>query len=310
MYRGRVISTVVPAFQEEVLIAETIGGIPEYVDHILVVDDASPDRTSEVARGVGDPRVEVLRLAQNQGVGGAIITGHRRALELGSDINVVMAGDNQMDPAGMPLLLDPIIDDGYGYTKGSRFFSPTSMEGMPAIRVIGNMGLTFLNKAASGYWNLVDPQNGYTAITRESLELIPLDRVSKRYEFENDLLIWLNIANVRARDVNIAARYGTEVSSISLRSFAPRITGLLVRGFWRRMWLKHMLWSFSPIALMFFAGLTSLVFGIAVGLWVTAVAIGGQSPTAGTTVLAVVPFFCGFIMLVQALVLDILATPD
>lgn len=310
MYRGNVIATVVPAHREEALVGETIRGMPDFVDRIIVVDDASPDSTSAAAAAVGDPRVELIRLEENQGVGGAIITGHRRALELGSDINVVMAGDNQMDPAGMPLLLDPIIDDGYGYTKGNRFFSPTSMEGMPAHRVVGNMGLTFLNKAASGYWNLVDPQNGYTAITRESLARIPLDRVSKRYEFENDLLIWLNIANVRARDVNIAARYGAEVSSVQLRSFVPRVTGLLFRGFWRRMWLKHMLWSFSPIALMFFAGLASLFFGLAVGIWVTTVAIGGQSPTAGTTVLAVVPFFCGFILLVQALVLDIQATPD
>ena len=310
MYRGRIIATIVPAYNEEQHIGETILGMPQCVDRIIVVDDASPDGTTAAADSVGDSRVEVLRLEDNRGVGGAIVAGHRRALELGSDINVVMAGDNQMDPDKLPLLLDPIIDDGYGFTKGNRFFSPTSMEGMPTHRIIGNMALTFLNKAASGYWNLVDPQNGYTAITRESLERIPLDRVAKRYEFENDLLIWLNIANVRARDVNIAARYGAEVSSINLRSFVPRISSLLFRGFWRRMWLKHMLWSFSPIALMFFAGLASLLFGLAVGLWVTAVALGGQSPTAGTTVLAVVPFFCGFIMLVQALVLDIQATPD
>lgn len=310
MYRFRKITVVVPAYREEDHVAHTIRGIPDFVDHIVVVDDASPDRTSEVAEGSGDPRVEVIRLEQNQGVGGAIVTGHRRAIELGSDINVVMAGDNQMDPSRLGLLLEPIIDDGYGFTKGNRFFSPTSMEGMPAHRIAGNMALTFMNKAASGYWNLVDPQNGYTAITRQSLELVPLDRLSKRYEFENDLLIWLNIANVRARDVNIAARYGAETSSIRLRTFVPRISGLLFRGFWRRMWLKHMLWSFSPIALMFFAGLAALLFGLGVGLWVTAVALGGQTPTAGTTVLAVVPFFCGFILLVQAMVLDIQATPD
>lgn len=309
MYRGRVIATVVPAYKEEQHIGDTIRGMPDFVDHIVVVDDASPDRTALAASSTGDPRVTVVQLAENQGVGGAVVAGHRKALELGSDVNAVMAGDNQMDPEKLHLLLDPIVDDGYGFTKGNRFFSPTSMEGMPAHRVLGNMALTFLNKAASGYWFIVDPQNGYTAVSRQALELVPLDRLAKRYEFENDLLIWLNIANVRARDVNIAARYGAEVSSIRLRSFVPRITSLLIRGFWRRMWLKHMLWSFSPIALLFFAGLASLLFGIAVGLWVTAVALGGQTPTAGTTVLAVVPFFCGFIMLVQALVLDIQATP-
>ncbi len=310
MYRDRVIAVVVPAFREERLIGETISGVPSFVDHLIVIDDASPDGTAAAAQSVGDPRVEVVRLEVNQGVGGAVLTGHQRATDLGAEISVVMAGDNQMDPAKLTLLLDPIIDEGYGFTKGNRFFSPTSMSGMPAHRAVGNMALTFLTKAASGYWNIVDPQNGYTAITAESLSLVPLDRVSRRYDFENDLLIWLNIANVRAKDVNIPARYGSELSTVRLRSFVPRVSALLFRGFWRRMWFKHMLWSFSPIALLFFSGFASLAFGLAVGLWVTAVAMGGQTPTAGTSVLAVVPFFCGFIMLIQALVLDIQATPD
>jgi glycosyltransferase involved in cell wall biosynthesis len=307
---GSRIAVVVPAYKEEALIAETIRGVPPYVDHIVVVDDCSPDSTSVAARAVDDPRLEVLRLEVNQGVGGAIITGHRRAMELGADVMVVMAGDNQMDPEELPKLLKPILEDGYGFTKGNRIFSATSMQGMPTYRVVGNMVLTFLNKAASGYWHLVDPQNGYTAVTREALELVPLDRVSKRYEFENDLLIWLSIASVRAKDVNIPARYGAEVSTIKLHTAVPRISWLLIRGFWRRIWYKYVLWSFSPIALLLFAGLALTLVGLAIGAWIVAEAIGGTSPTAATAIFGVVPGMAGFYLLVQALVLDIMETAD
>lgn len=310
MLKERTIAVVVPAYREEALIAETIRGVPEYVDHILVIDDCSPDATSQAAKSVADPRLEVIRLEVNQGVGGAITTGHRRAMDLGCDIMVVMAGDNQMDPDELPRLLHPILDHEYGFAKGNRIFSATSLEGMPRYRIVGNMVLTFLNKAASGYWNLVDPQNGYTAVTREALELVPLDRVSKRYEFENDLLIWLNIAGVRAKDVNIPARYGAEVSTIRLHTAVPRISWLLFRGFWRRIWYKYVLWSFSPIAAMLFLGLFLLLIGLALSTWVVYEAFSGVSPTAGTAIFAVVPAMSGFYLLVQALVLDILATPD
>lgn len=309
MLQDKVIAVSIPAYREEALIADTIRGIPDFVDIITVVDDCSPDATFEKASAVDDPRLEVLRLEVNQGVGGAILTAHERALERGADVIVVMAGDNQMDPDQLPRLLRPVLEDGYGYAKGNRFYSTASTQGMPAYRVFGNMALTFMNKAASGYWNIVDPQNGYTAITREALEMVPLDRISRRYEFENDLLIWLNIANVRATDVNIPARYGDEVSTIKLHTAVPRISWSLFKGFWRRMWLKYMLWSFSPIAVMLLAGIVLTVFGAAIGIWATVQALGSVSPTAGTVVLAVVPFMSGFFLLIQALVLDIQETP-
>jgi hypothetical protein len=220
-----------------------------------------------------------------------------------------MAGDNQMDPDEIPNLIDPIIDDGYGFTKGNRFFSIDSMQGMPKHRIFGNIVLTFLNKAASGYWNLVDPQNGYTAISAESLNKVPLDRIAKRYEFENDLLIWLNIAGVRAKDINIPARYGQETSTVKLLPFITRTIWLLFTGFWRRIWLKYILWSFSPIALLLITGLLMMGIGSVFGIWATTQAFKGISPTAGTTMLSVVPFMIGFIMLIQSFVLDIMETP-
>jgi len=304
------VAVVVPAYNEERLIARTIQGIPDFVDHVIVVDDCSTDGTLAAARSVDDARVRVEHLPENQGVGAAVIQGHRIAMELGADIMVVMAGDDQMDPEALPRLLRPLTQEHYGFTKGNRFFSTSSLAGMPRHRVVGSMILTFLNKAASGYWHLVDPQNGYTAVTREALELVPLDKVSKRYEFENDLLIWLNIASVRALDVPIPARYGLEQSTIRLRSVVPRLSWSLFTGFWRRIWYKYVFWSFSPIALLLFTGLLCLTVGIAVGLWATYEAFQGNSPTAGTTVLSLIPFMCGFILLVQAFVLDIMESPD
>ena len=310
MYDGQRVAVVVPAYQEERLIADTLRGIPDFVDDVVVVDDCSADDTAEAARAVHDERIEVLRLERNEGVGGAIITGHRRAMERGADIMVVMAGDNQMDPDELPRLLTPITQDGYGFAKGNRFYTTGGMGGMPAHRVVGNMLMTFLNKASSGYWNIVDPQNGYTAVTREALEMVPLDRVARRYQFENDLLVWLNIANVRATDVNIPARYGDEVSTIRLSTEVPRIMWQMYTGFWRRVWFKYFLWSFSPIAVMLVVGMLFTLIGLAVGVWTTAIALGGDSPSAGTTILSVVPFMSGFYLLIQAMVLDIQATPD
>jgi len=299
---------VVPAHNESAHIATVIRRMPRLVDHVIVVDDASPDDTFAVATAAARKRTEVIRHEVNKGVGGAIVTGHRRALELGADVVVVMAGDDQMDPAFLTALIDPIAIDGYGFAKANRFYSLQSFAGMPRHRVFGNMVLTFLTKAASGYWDLVDPQNGYTAISRASLEKIPLHRVAERYDFENDLLIWLNIANVRAIDVPIPANYGKEVSGMRLHVVVPRLLGTLFAGFWRRIWNKYVLWSFSPIALLMFVGIPLVVLGLAVGIW--AIAVSAHSTvTTGTWLLAVAPAILGTQFLLQAFMLDIQSTP-
>jgi glycosyltransferase involved in cell wall biosynthesis len=309
MYAEHRIAVVVPAYREENHVGTVIRTMPGFVDHILVVDDASPDGTRDAALAPGDPRVEVIVHDQNKGVGGSILTGHRRAIQLGAEVSVVMAGDAQMDPAHLPALLNPIVHDGYDFTKANRFYSSTSFAGMPGHRIAGNIALTFLTKLSSGYWDIVDPQNGYTAVTTKMLSRLPLHRIAERYEFENDLLIWLNIENARALDVAIPAVYGLEQSGIRLGHVVPRILWLLFRGFWRRMWLKYVLWSFSPIALLFFTGLFLVGVGLVVGSWATFESLGNTSPTAGTVLLAVTPFLTGVQMLVQALVLDIQATP-
>jgi glycosyltransferase involved in cell wall biosynthesis len=246
VFKNLKVCVVIPAYKEELLIAETILGIPDFVDHIVVIDDHSPDKTYEIAtKFLNDPRFEgrlqVLRLPQNQGVGGAIIAGHKAALELGADVSVVMAGDNQMDPAYLPDLLNPIAAGEYDFTKGNRFFAADALKGMPKYRVIGNAALGFLTKFASGYWKIFDPQNGYTAISRSALEKIPLEKVAPRYDFENDLLIWLALNDAKIKDINIPARYGIETSTIKLIPFIGSTVRTLVRGFARRLWFKEVL---------------------------------------------------------------------
>lgn len=309
MYHGARITAVVPAYKEEKMIAEVITTMPEFVDHIVIVDDHSPDGTSEAVNAIADPRVTLIRHEVNQGVGGAIVTGHRAAMDLGSDVNVVMAGDAQMDPAFLPDLLDRVTSDGYGFAKANRFFSPESFEGMPGYRVFGNIVLSFMTKLASGYWNLFDPQNGYTAVRTEVLKRVPLDRVSQRYSFENDLLIHLNILQVGATDVPIPARYGDEVSSIRLSKVIPELMNLLVRGFWRRVWYRYVLWSFSPVALLLFFGLGLTAIGIGLAIWVCFQIAGSVVATAATVMLAALPLMVGTQMLISALQLDIQASP-
>ena len=310
MYKDMRVAVVVPAHNEEKLIGQTIRAVPQFVDFVVVVDDASTDATASRAREVEDPRLTLIERQINAGVGGAIMDGHKRALELGADVDVVMAGDAQMDPDYLPSLLDPIADEGYGFTKANRFYSRQALVGMPAIRIFGSIVLSFATKLASGYWNLFDPQNGYTAITRQALRQIDLDRVARCYSFENDLLIWLGIANVRAKDVPVPAVYGEEVSGMRLVKVVPELSRLLFVGFWRRIFLKYVLMSFSPIALLLFTGLFLCLAGIGVGIWALVVTSSAATPTAGTVLLAAGPLLVGINMLVHALTLDIQQTPD
>ena len=310
MYNGARIAAVVPAYKEERMIGQVIATMPDYVDHIVIVDDCSPDNTSAAVRAISDSRVELIRHDVNQGVGGAIITGHRKAMELGADVNVVMAGDAQMDPAYLPDLLEKVVDDGYGFAKANRFFSAGSFSGMPKYRIFGNILLSFMTKLASGYWHLFDPQNGYTAVRTEILQRLPLDSISKRYSFENDMLLNLNILQVPAIDVPIPAVYGDEVSSIRLSKVVPELLHMLGTGFWKRIWYRYVLWSFSPVALMLFLGMALFGVGTVISIWVCFQILSSTVATAATVMLAALPLMLGTQLLISALQLDIQASPS
>jgi glycosyltransferase involved in cell wall biosynthesis len=305
VYRDHRVAVVVPAFNEERHITRTVQGIPDFVDAIFVIDDASTDNTYEAALSLQCTRVDVSRLAENQGVGGAIVTGHGLALDRGCDVVVVMAGDDQMDPQYLPQLLDPICHGEVLFTKANRFYAMDSFEGMPRHRILGNILMSFMMKASSGYWQLFDPLNGYTAIHRSALERIPLHRVAKRYEFENDLLIHLNILRASARDVPVPARYGTERSDLRAIRVAPSFAWRLVKGFWRRIFWKYVLQSFSPVAVMLFSGLALMLVGLAVGIFIVAHTLGPPEASAGTVLLSVGPLLTGVHLLVTAWMLDI-----
>jgi glycosyltransferase involved in cell wall biosynthesis len=283
--------------------------MPSFVDHIIVVDDCSTDGTSEAASAENDARLVLLRHDVNRGLGATLIDAHKEAMRLGADVSVVMAGDAQMDPRYLPALLDPIVENGYDFTKGNRFFSTKSWQGMPRHRIIGNVLLTFLTKVATGYWNIFDPQNGYTAIASEAQREIDWDAVARDYSFENDVLahLWLNAR--RVKDVNIPAVYGEEVSDIKLGTVIPDLMRTLRRAFWRRIFSKYVVESFSPVALFGFSASVLLIWSLLFGGWVVGQKVLGVTPTTATVMLVVLPFLMGFELTLAALVIDILNSP-
>jgi glycosyltransferase involved in cell wall biosynthesis len=302
------VAALVPAFNEAAHVGDVVRDMPECVDHIIVVDDASSDNTSDVVSAVGDPRVRLVRHETNQGLGASLIDAHLMAIDLKADISVVMAGDGQMDPAYLPRLLDPIVDGTADFTKGNRFFSVQSFDGMPSHRIFGNVVLSFMTKLATGYWNLFDPQNGYTAISREAQSKIAWADVARDYTFENDVLARLGLARARVLDIDIPARYGTEVSDIRLASVVPGLLASLGGAAWRRFWLQYVVRSFSPVAIFLAGGALLLLWSAIYGTWVILQTLGPPVATTGTVMLVVLPFLMGFQLVLAALVIDIMNT--
>lgn len=308
MYKKNKVCIVVPAHNEEEFVGGVIKTVPAYADWVVVVDDASTDGTSNAAAKAAGQKVFILKHEKNQGVGGAIIAGHKKALELGADFSVVMAGDGQMPSEHAHKLLDALVE-GYDYAKGNRFLSKSSIQAMPLLRLLGNIILTFLTKAASGYWQIFDPQNGFTAIRASALRAINLDSVSKGYLFENDMLVKLNIAGLRVKDVAIPSSYGSEKSGIKLRRFAPAAAFLLGKSFFKRIFEKYVIRDFHPIALFFIFGLLLLTLGLATGAWILwNKFFHALSPSVGSVLLCLLPSIVGVQLLLTALILDVLET--
>jgi glycosyltransferase involved in cell wall biosynthesis len=285
---GKSIGVVVPAHDEERLIEETLAGIPAFVDRIYVVDDASQDATVERAREVAekDARITVIEHERNGGVGAAIVTGYKRAVEEHVGVTCVMAADNQMDPADLETIAGPVVRGEVEYSKANRLFTGQAWELIPHYRYLGNAVLSLLTKIASGYWHVADSQSGYTAVAHHTLEELDLDRLYPRYGFPNDMLVHLNIVNARVRDVPSRPVYDVgERSGIRLRKVVPRISWLLMKAFFWRMKEKYVIRDFHPLVFFYLGGLAMGLAGLGLGIALIVLRILGHSITAATGVL-------------------------
>jgi glycosyltransferase involved in cell wall biosynthesis len=304
VYEGRTVAVVVPAYNEEALVASTVAGIPAFVDRIIVVDDGSKDATAERAQA-GDPRVEVIRHEKNLGVGGAIVTGYRRAIAEELEVTCVMAADGQMDPEDLEALVRSVALGECDYAKANRLFTGQAWQLIPRTRYLGNAALSFLTKIASGYWHVADSQSGYTAVNLETLKMLDLERVYRRYGFPNDLLVHLNVWNRRVRDYPSRPIYGVgERSGIRLRRVVPRISWLLAKGFFWRMKEKYVIRDFHPLVLFYMLGLTLFVAGILLGLLETGLRFAGNTIPFATIVLVALFVISGLQLLLFAMWFD------
>lgn len=240
MYRGKRIAVVVPAYNEEALILDTLRGIPEFVDRVYAINDGSSDRTLDliIEHSNTDPKVVPIDHIVNKGVGAALITGYKASVKDGMDITAIMAGDDQMDPEYLPSLLDPIVDGKADYTKGNRLVDVEYVKGMSTWRFFGNTILTILTKFSSGYYNIGDPQNGYTAMNNKVFKTIDPDSIFPWYGYCNDILMRLKVHQFRVEDVAIPARYGKEKSTIPYSKYIARLSRLLLVNFFLRLGMK------------------------------------------------------------------------
>ena len=302
------ISVVIPCYNVSKHIEEVVNKMPSEINHIIVVNDCSTDSTLSILEKIAsnNSKVHVLSHAVNQGVGGAMISGYKKSLELGADITIKMDGDGQMDASYISNLIQPIIEGKADFAKGNRFRDLKALQSMPAVRRIGNLGLSFLIKAASGYWNIFDPTNGFTAIKNEVLASINFNKLHKRYYFETSMIAELYFCNAVIHDVPMKAIYGDEISGLSstktLFEFPPK----LLMTFLRRIVLKYFLFDFNIGSLYLITGIPLFLYGFIFGLlkYEEYNKLGVGAPT-GTVILPTLLIILGFQLLLAGLAFDI-----
>jgi len=311
MLEGKRVAVVVPAHDEEQLILTTLEGIPAFVDRVIVVDDGSRDATADRVRSLADPRVELVSHERRAGVGAAIVTGYRRALEEGLDVVCVMAGDNQMEAADLATLVTPVARGELDYAKANRLFTGQAWTLIPRSRYLGNAVLSMLTKIASGYWHVADSQSGYTAIGKDMLAQLDLDRVYTGYGFPNDLLVHLNVWNARVRDFPSRPVYGVgERSGIRYRHVVPRISWLLLKGFFWRLREKYVIRDFHPLIFFYGFGLLSTLVGVILGLVELGFRLAGNEVSVGTVVLVALLLLSGSQFMLFAMWFDMESNKD
>lgn len=307
------VAVVVPAYNVEAQVAGVLASMPAFVAHVIVVDDASTDGTPAILERSArdDTRIRVETHRRNRGVGGAMVTGLRVALQLGARIVVKMDGDGQMNPARIPDLIRPLLRGEADYAKGNRFRDFQALRQMPWLRRAGNMVLSFLGKAATGYWHCFDPTNGFTAVRREVLAQLPLEDVHRSYYFETSMLGQLYILGAVVRDVPIPARYGDEASHLSIGRVLFEFPLRLVGSLTRRLWLKNFLYDFNMESVYLVTGVPMLLAGAIFGAtkWVHYARLGLGAPT-GTVMIAALLVILGFQLVLAAIAIDLQAVPE
>jgi glycosyltransferase involved in cell wall biosynthesis len=305
------IAVIIPSFRVTRHIVGVIEAIGPEVAAIYVVDDACPDGSGDhVARECGDPRVRIVRRERNGGVGAAVLSGYRAALDDGMDVLVKIDGDGQMDPALVPVLVEPILRGDADYTKGNRFWNLTHIQRMPLLRRVGNLGLSFLAKLSTGYWDIFDPTNGFTAIHAAVAKRLPLASISERYFFETDLLFRLGTVRARVIDVPMDARYGDEQSHLKIRRVFVEFAAKHLRNTLKRIAYSYFLRDLSIASVELLAALLLGGFALAFGgmHWAQSLATGQATPV-GTIMVATVAAISALQFLLAFVAYDIAAVP-
>ena len=306
------VAVVIPCYRAAGSIAQVVASVPDFVRIIVCVNDCSDDNMAEVLETVSsdDPRVIVVNHDVNKGVGGATVSGYLRALEEGAEILVKIDADGQMDTDFIAPLIAPIIEGSADYTKGNRFFDLEEVRCMPTVRLIGNAGLSLMTKLTTGYWDLFDPTNGFTAIHGNVARILPLRKLHQRYFFESDLLFRLSTVRARVVDVPMVPIYGDEVSNMSATKTLVSFPFLHARNLFKRIVYNYILRGFSAASLSLLVGLPLVLFGLLFGIdaWVES-ARTGMPATAGTVMLSAVPLLIGFQLILGFLQHDVASVP-
>lgn len=305
------IAVVIPSYKVIDHILGVISAIPQFVCRIYVVDDACPNESGKfVLQHSTDSRIKVIFHEKNQGVGGAVISGYLASIEENVDIVVKIDGDGQMDPALIPFFIEPIITGEADYTKGNRFYDLEKIREMPPIRIFGNAVLSFMTKLSSGYWNLFDPTNGYTAIHIDACKLIPFSKVSNRYFFETDMLFRLNILRAVVTDVPMDAKYGDEQSNLKISKIAGEFFTKHMRNLFKRIFYNYFLRDLSLASIELVTGTSMVIFGLFFGgySWIESANNHVATP-AGTVMLAAMPILVGIQLILSFIGYDIASMP-
>lgn len=305
------IAVVIPCYKASQKILDVLSEIGPEVSKIFVVDDACPENSAELVKSKNkDSRVSIILHKENQGVGGAVISGYLAAIEAGSDIIVKLDADGQMDPKQIVELIEPIIDGQADYTKGNRFANLAGLEQMPGIRVLGNGALSLMTKFSTGYWNITDPTNGFTAIHRDVLKLIPLEMVSKRFFFESDMLFRLSVVRAVVWDVAMEAKYGDEKSNLSVAKALFEFPIKHFTRFHKRLFYNYYLRDMSAASIELPLGAALGWFGLIFGIVKFRESLITLVPaTAGTVMLSAVPLILGLQLVLAFLNYDIASIP-